>query len=80
MWPRDNRAIQHHGVDGSDGHERRLRRVTMDGDVPAGVDGVPSRLLEPPAAVPAPSFGAPPAPPPRSPEPVVAMTGCGGIR
>ncbi|WP_443081093.1 hypothetical protein [Streptomyces sp. PmtA] len=47
---RDDRAIQHHGVDDSDGHERRPRRVTVDGDVPVGVDGVHSRLLEPPGA------------------------------
>ncbi|MFJ5551711.1 TauD/TfdA dioxygenase family protein [Streptomyces sp. NPDC093225] len=56
IW--DNRATQHYGVDDSDAHDRKLRRVTVDGDVPVGVDGVHSRLLEP-AAVPEPPFGLP---------------------
>ncbi|MFF7080758.1 TauD/TfdA dioxygenase family protein [Streptomyces lavendulae] len=56
IW--DNRATQHYGVDDSDDHERTLRRVTVDGDVPVGPDGLPSRLLSP-EAVPAPSFGIP---------------------
>ncbi|MEU6862097.1 TauD/TfdA family dioxygenase [Streptomyces sp. NPDC046876] len=56
IW--DNRATQHYGVDDSDDHERTLRRVTVDGDVPVGPDGVPSRLLSP-ENVPAPSFGIP---------------------
>lgn len=34
IW--DNRATQHYGVDDSDVHERKLRRVTIDGDVPGG--------------------------------------------
>ncbi|MEE1752932.1 TauD/TfdA dioxygenase family protein [Streptomyces sp. SP18CS02] len=54
IW--DNRATQHYGVDDSGDHERRLRRVTVDGDVPVGVDGLASRLLEP-QAVPDPAFG-----------------------
>ncbi|MFE2560653.1 TauD/TfdA dioxygenase family protein [Streptomyces sp. NPDC059352] len=37
IW--DNRATQHYGVDDSDEHERKLRRVAIDGDVPVGVDG-----------------------------------------
>jgi taurine dioxygenase len=56
IW--DNRATQHYGVDDSDDHERKLRRVTIDGDVPVGADGRSSVLLEP-AAVPEPPFGVP---------------------
>ncbi|GHH84235.1 hypothetical protein GCM10018793_48090 [Streptomyces sulfonofaciens] len=56
IW--DNRATQHYGVDDSDDHARRLRRVTVDGDVPVGVDGRASVLLAP-KAVPEPPFGAP---------------------
>lgn len=54
IW--DNRATQHYGVDDSDDHERTLRRVTVDGDVPVGPDGEPSRLISP-EAVPDPAFG-----------------------
>ncbi|WP_330241956.1 TauD/TfdA dioxygenase family protein [Streptomyces sp. NBC_00525] len=54
IW--DNRATQHYGVDDSDTHERKLRRVTIDGDVPVGVDGRSSTLLTP-GEVPDPSFG-----------------------
>lgn len=54
IW--DNRATQHYGVDDSDDHERTLRRVTVDGDVPVGPDGVPSRLISP-ETVPEPAFG-----------------------
>ncbi|WP_338709662.1 TauD/TfdA family dioxygenase [Streptomyces virginiae] len=56
IW--DNRATQHYGVDDSDDHERTLRRVTVDGDVPVGPDGAPSRLISP-ETVPDPSFGIP---------------------
>ncbi|MEU8772425.1 TauD/TfdA family dioxygenase [Streptomyces sp. NPDC048606] len=56
IW--DNRATQHYGVDDSDDHERTLRRVTVDGDVPVGPDGEPSRLVTP-ETVPDPSFGIP---------------------
>ncbi|MFB7513382.1 TauD/TfdA dioxygenase family protein [Streptomyces sp. NPDC056144] len=45
IW--DNRATQHYGVDDSDDHERKLRRVTIDGDLPVGVDGATSVLLSP---------------------------------
>ncbi|WP_181795242.1 TauD/TfdA family dioxygenase [Streptomyces sp. WELS2] len=54
IW--DNRATQHYGVDDSDDHERKLRRVTIDGDVPVGVDGRSSVLLSP-ESVPDPAFG-----------------------
>ncbi|MCT9083223.1 TauD/TfdA dioxygenase family protein [Streptomyces fulvoviolaceus] len=54
LW--DNRATQHYGVDDSDAHERTLRRVTIDGDVPVGVDGSRSVLLAP-RTVPDPSYG-----------------------
>jgi alpha-ketoglutarate-dependent sulfate ester dioxygenase len=54
IW--DNRATQHYGVDDSDDHERTLRRVTIDGDVPVGVDGRRSVLLAP-ESVPEPGYG-----------------------
>ncbi|MFJ6407724.1 TauD/TfdA dioxygenase family protein [Streptomyces hydrogenans] len=54
IW--DNRATQHYGVDDSDDHVRKLRRVTIDGDVPVGVDGRSSTLLAP-ESVPDPAFG-----------------------
>ncbi|MER5368369.1 TauD/TfdA family dioxygenase [Streptomyces sp. NPDC002722] len=54
IW--DNRATQHYGVDDSDDHDRSLRRVTVDGDIPVGTDGRRSVLLSP-DEVPAPGFG-----------------------
>ncbi|GAA3806655.1 hypothetical protein GCM10022403_045920 [Streptomyces coacervatus] len=54
VW--DNRATQHYGVNDSDDHECTLRRVTIDGDVPVGVDGRRSTLLEP-TSVPARAYG-----------------------
>jgi taurine dioxygenase len=54
IW--DNRATQHYGVDDSDDHERTLRRITIDGDVPVGVDGRRSVLLAP-ESVPEPAYG-----------------------
>ncbi|MFD7296273.1 TauD/TfdA dioxygenase family protein [Streptomyces sp. NPDC059897] len=54
IW--DNRATQHYGVDDSDAHTRTLRRVTIDGDVPVGVDGRRSTLLAP-TSVPDPEYG-----------------------
>jgi taurine dioxygenase len=54
IW--DNRATQHYGVDDSDDHTRKLRRVTIDGDVAVGVDGRPAVLLSP-ETVPEPTFG-----------------------
>ncbi|MDI5967881.1 TauD/TfdA family dioxygenase [Streptomyces sp. SL13] len=41
----DNRITQHYAVDNYDDHPRRLNRVTVAGDVPAGVDGRPSEQL-----------------------------------
>ncbi|MFF1725085.1 TauD/TfdA dioxygenase family protein [Streptomyces sviceus] len=35
----DNRITQHYAVDNYDDHPRRLNRVTVAGEVPAGVDG-----------------------------------------
>ncbi|MGW8375131.1 TauD/TfdA family dioxygenase [Streptomyces sp. ODS28] len=54
IW--DNRATQHYGLDDSDAHERTLRRVTIDGDVPVGTDGRRSTLLSP-ESVPEPQHG-----------------------
>lgn len=44
VW--DNRITQHYGVDNYDDHARRLNRVTVAGDIPAGVDGRRSYSLE----------------------------------
>ncbi|SEO91552.1 TauD/TfdA dioxygenase family protein [Trujillonella endophytica] len=38
----DNRATQHYAVDDYGSADRRLRRVTVAGDLPVGVDGQPS--------------------------------------
>jgi alpha-ketoglutarate-dependent taurine dioxygenase len=42
----DNRITQHYAVDNYDDLPRRLHRVTVAGDIPAGIDGVPSESLE----------------------------------
>ncbi|MFJ1759004.1 TauD/TfdA dioxygenase family protein [Amycolatopsis sp. NPDC088138] len=42
----DNRITQHYAIDNYDGLPRRLNRVTVAGDVPAGIDGTPSESLE----------------------------------
>ncbi|MBE1579068.1 TauD/TfdA dioxygenase family protein [Amycolatopsis roodepoortensis] len=42
----DNRITQHYAVDNYDDLPRRLNRVTVAGDVPVGIDGVPSESLE----------------------------------
>jgi alpha-ketoglutarate-dependent taurine dioxygenase len=42
----DNRITQHYAIDNYDGLPRRLNRVTVAGDVPAGIDGAPSESLE----------------------------------
>lgn len=46
----DNRITQHYAVDNYDDLPRRLNRVTVAGDVPVGIDGVPSESLEGDAA------------------------------
>ena len=38
----DNRITQHYAVDNYDDAPRRLHRVTVAGDIPAGIDGSPS--------------------------------------
>jgi taurine dioxygenase len=44
----DNRCTQHYGVDDYDSHKRVLHRVSVTGDVPAGLDGKRSyRILSP---------------------------------
>ena len=43
MW--DNRATQHYAVADYDDQYRRLSRVTLAGDVPVDVHGVPSRVV-----------------------------------
>ncbi|WP_405019645.1 TauD/TfdA family dioxygenase [Kitasatospora sp. NBC_00070] len=45
IW--DNRATQHYAVNDYGDQPRLVRRITLDGDLPVGVDGTPSRLLEP---------------------------------
>ncbi|MEZ0067121.1 alpha-ketoglutarate-dependent taurine dioxygenase [Streptacidiphilus sp. MAP12-20] len=42
----DNRITQHYGVDNYDDHPRRLNRVTVAGDVPAGIDGTRSHSVK----------------------------------
>ncbi|MBD0322615.1 MAG: taurine catabolism dioxygenase, partial [Aldersonia sp.] len=39
-------ATQHYAVDDYDGSEhRRLTRITLAGEIPVGVDGVPSTVI-----------------------------------
>ncbi|MFD0227953.1 TauD/TfdA dioxygenase family protein [Streptomyces hirsutus] len=42
----DNRITQHYAIDNYDGLPRRLRRVTVAGDVPVGIDGRSSHSIE----------------------------------
>ncbi|WP_194908640.1 TauD/TfdA dioxygenase family protein [Catenulispora rubra] len=42
----DNRITQHYAPDDYDTLPRRLNRVTIAGDVPIGIDGAASRILE----------------------------------
>lgn len=48
IW--DNRATQHRAVADFGGQRRHLRRATIAGGVPVGVDGRPSRAIQPAAA------------------------------
>jgi alpha-ketoglutarate-dependent taurine dioxygenase len=43
MW--DDRATQHYAVADFDNHRREVRRVTVAGDVPIGIDGRRSRVV-----------------------------------
>jgi alpha-ketoglutarate-dependent taurine dioxygenase len=45
IW--DNRATQHYAIDDYGDQHRVVRRVTLAGDVPVGVDGLPSRAIKP---------------------------------
>ncbi|PWV95714.1 taurine dioxygenase [Paenibacillus cellulosilyticus] len=47
VW--DNRATQHYAVNDYGHQHRVVRRVTLAGDVPVGVDGRPSRVIKPAA-------------------------------
>ncbi|MCX4762173.1 TauD/TfdA family dioxygenase [Streptomyces sp. NBC_01275] len=42
----DNRITQHYAIDNYDGQPRRLNRVTVAGDVPAGIEGKESYSIE----------------------------------
>jgi taurine dioxygenase len=42
----DNRITQHYAIDNYDDLPRRLNRVTVAGDIPAGIDGTPSTSLQ----------------------------------
>ncbi|MGW6727647.1 TauD/TfdA dioxygenase family protein [Nocardia sp. NPDC055029] len=44
IW--DNRATQHYAIDDYDNQPRRLTRITLAGDIPIGVDGTPSTVIE----------------------------------
>ncbi|MGX6511569.1 TauD/TfdA dioxygenase family protein [Rhodococcus sp. SJ-2] len=44
IW--DNRATQHYGIADFGGHTRRLHRITLAGDLPVGVDGTESRVVQ----------------------------------
>lgn len=44
IW--DNRATQHYGIADFGAHTRRLHRITLAGDIPVGVDGASSRVVQ----------------------------------
>ncbi|MFD6893447.1 TauD/TfdA dioxygenase family protein [Rhodococcus sp. NPDC060086] len=44
IW--DNRATQHYGIADFGDHTRRLHRITLAGDLPVGVDGTESRVVQ----------------------------------
>jgi alpha-ketoglutarate-dependent taurine dioxygenase len=44
IW--DNRATQHYAVADFDSQPREVRRITVQGDVPVGIDGRRSRVVE----------------------------------
>jgi taurine dioxygenase len=44
MW--DNRATQHYAVADFDTHPREMRRITVAGDVPVGIDGRRSVVIK----------------------------------
>ena len=45
IW--DNRATQHYAIDDYGDQRRVVRRVTIEGDVPVGIDGRKSRQIKP---------------------------------